>query len=164
MCTNFDRANAENPICIGHPFQRSTSGGTVAFSRTVKSLLRHWQLILRILPIPAHLAYQTPAQASAACFGILHIWRMKSRLRYRILHIWRFGNHGIWRRLSLQCFENLKSIFLCPSPDFNWGVGPHRTEIDVCVHQTPVLWTQFESEIHAYCLGREKSSPRVSSR
>ena len=71
MCRLFVSANEENPICIGHPFQQSTSGDTVTFSGSVRILLRHWQLILRIL----------------------HIWHMKSRLRHqqlilRILCIW----------------------------------------------------------------------------
>ena len=43
---------------------------------------------------------------------------MKSQLRHlqfilSILHIWQFGNFKIWSSLSLQFFENLKSIFLC---------------------------------------------------
>ena len=114
-------ANVENPICIGHPFHQSTSWDTATFSWSVRSRLRHWPLILRILRswrIKSRLRYRLPI------LRIMHIWRMKSRLRYRLLilrifHIWRFGNHCIWCRLSLQCPENLKSIFLCPCPDFN---------------------------------------------
>ena len=94
-----------------------------------KSRLRHRPLILRIL----------------------FIWRMKNQLIHRplvlkILHIWRFGNHCIWSSLSLQCFENLKSIFLCgvvvpvnsrqhppflscPTQGQDWGVQESCCEI-----------------------------------
>ena len=43
----------------------------------------------------------------------------------------------MWSSLSLQCFENLKSIFLCLCLEFDGIFGIYSTEIDVCVHQTP---------------------------
>ena len=110
----------------------STSGDTVTFSGSVRSrlrylqarlplcvrsLLRHWLLILRIL----------------------RIWRIKSLLRHQQL-FWGFytsdylettvsgaawaSNLKCFSSLSLKCFANLNSIFLCQCPDLN-GASAH---------------------------------------
>ena len=132
----------------------STSGDTVTFRasvrsrlrylparlqlcvRTLRSQLRHWPLILRIL----------------------RIWRIKSLPRHQQL-FWGFctsddletttsgaawaSNLKCFSSLSLKCFANLNSIFLCQCPDLNVGVCPYSTKINTSVHQTPVLRTQF---------------------
>ena len=78
---------------------------------------------------PTHLAYEETAQTSAAYFeDFAHLAIQKPR------HL---------EQREPPIFENLKSIFLCPCPDFNGGVGSYRTKINVCVHQTPVRRTQF---------------------
>ena len=90
----------------------------------------------------AHLAHEEPAQTSAAHFedsahpAIRKPAQTSSTFFGDFAHL-ALGNHGIWSRLSLQCFEDLNSVFLCPCPAFNWGVGIYRTEINVCVHQNP---------------------------
>ena len=116
----------------------------MTFSGSVRSRLRHLHLILRILCIwrikSIGRLFEDPA----------HLARMKSLLR------------------RLQCFESLpvKSIFLCQCPDYHGVVCKYRTQIDVCVHQTPVFRRIFNASImqgHAWCVGREKSAPRVST-
>ena len=154
MCTLFIAPTRKTQSTLGIPSSGapgSTSGDTVTFSGSVRSrlrylqarlplcvrsLLRHWLLILRIL----------------------RIWRIKSLLRHQQL-FWGFytsdylettvsgaawaSNLKCFSSLSLKCFANLNSIFLCQCPDLNVGVCPYSTKINTSVHQTPVLRTQF---------------------
>ena len=130
LFTLFLCSNAENPICIGHPCQRSTSREAVTFSGRMRSWLRH--RLLRVI--------------------------------FRMLHVWQIRNYYIWSRLSVLCFENLKSIFLCPCLDFNGDVGIYCTELDGYVQPNPVFRTHFSRKHHAGCMGLAKSAPKFRRR
>ena len=96
---------------------------------------------------------------------------MKSQLRHlqfilSILHIWQFGNFKIWSSLSLQFFENLKSIFLCQcaSALISMWVSAYIVLRSTCASSNSLIWTQFKRKHHLCCLGHAKSAPRIRCR
>ena len=107
--------------------QRSISGEVrVVFTGSVRSWLRRWQLILRIL------------HSGIRRIPYYHIWTREPP-----------------EALSFQCFEKLnsQSIFLCHSHDFDGSACKYRTDVPESFQKIPVFYLQFYLQHRICCKG-----------